>query len=312
MSRKNFSPKKNKRSGAPNVQRIRVDEPAALLAFLFARLSGYSKTFVKTLLKNRQIRVNGQAVSQFDHPLQPGDAVEVDYDRRPAAFRHPMLDIVWEDDYLIVVNKKSGLLSMATDRERERTAYRLLSDYVKKCRPENRIFILHRLDRDTSGLMMFAKDRETQRCLQENWNEAVTERTYLAVAEGRPEKNTDLLVSNLSENAGLKVYVTADGSGREAVTRYRVLESNGRYSLLRLDLETGRKNQIRAQLEAIGHPVAGDPKYGASSSPAGRLMLHAATLGFRHPVTGESCRFEAPAPAVFRAVVRKKEPEVGK
>lgn len=305
MNRKNFSRKKNNRFQAPNVQRIRVEESAALLTFLFARLSGYSKTYIKTLFKNKQVSVNGRPTSQFDDALQPGDTVEIDYNRRPAEFRHPLLDIVWEDDYLIVVNKKHGLLSMATDRVKERTAYHLLSDYVKKSDPSNRIFILHRLDRDTSGLMMFAKDRLTQNRLQENWNEAVTERAYLAVVEGRPEKESDLLTSYLAENTGLKVYVTADGSGREAVTRYRVLKNNERYALLRLDLETGRKNQIRAQLESIGHPIAGDPKYGAATNPAGRLLLHACTLCFIHPVTGKEMRFETPVPSVFQAIVRK-------
>lgn len=306
MRQKNFTSKKNSSLGTHRIQRWTVKEPSGLLDFLLEKLAGQSKTSVKTLFRNRQVSVNRQPVP-MDRPLQPEDVVEIDYDKKAVSFTHPMLRIVWEDDYLIVVEKKNGLLSMATDRVKERTAYHILSDYVKKCNPANRIFILHRLDRDTSGLMMFAKDREMQRHMQDNWNEAITERTYVAVVEGRPEKETDLLLSYLSENAGFKVYVTADGSGQEAITRYKVLRSNGRYSLLELNLETGRKNQIRAQLEAAGLPIAGDSKYGAATNPGGRLMLHARKLSFIHPQTGEELKFETPVPSRFNAVVKKIE-----
>lgn len=151
---------------------------------------------------------------------------------------------------------------------------------------------MHRLDRDTSGIMMFAKNQKVKEQLQSNWSEAITQRTYVAVIEGRPEKDTDLIVSNLVENKHMQVYVTQDGDGKEAITRYRLLQTNNSYSLLELELETGRKNQIRAQMQSIGHPVAGDTKYGAETNPAGRLMLHARKLCFIHPVTGEEMRFE--------------------
>ena len=215
-----------------------------------------------------------------------------------------MLHIVWEDDDLIVVNKKNGLLSVSSDRVKERTAYHLLSDYVKKNDPRSKIFVLHRLDRDTSGLMMFAKNQRVQKALQSNWNSAITERTYVAVVEGRPEKDSDLIVSNLIENTKMQVYVTAEGEGKEAITRYRVLHSNGHYSLLELDLETGRKNQIRVQMESIGHPIAGDYKYGAETDPAGRLMLHARRLYFIHPETGEEMRFETRIPDAFVSLAK--------
>lgn len=306
MKQKKYSNKKTRRPGMPaRIQRWTVKEDTVLFPFLMQKLAGQSKTSIKTLFKNKQITVNNQAAPQ-DATLKEGDLVEINHDCRRVSFRHPMLKIVWEDDYLIVVEKKNGLLSMATDRVKERTAYHLLSDYVKKSNPANRIFILHRLDRDTSGLMMFAKDRLTQSNLQDNWNEAITERSYVAVVEGRPGKDTDLLLSYLSENAGMKVYVTADGSGQEAITRYKVLKSNDKYSLLELNLETGRKNQIRAQLESIGHPIAGDPKYSARSNPGGRLMLHARKLCFIHPVTKQEMRFETPVPGVFNAVVRPR------
>lgn len=286
-------------------RRFVVKEESTLLPFLLSVMSGQSRTSIKTLLGNRQVLVNGKVTSQFNEPLGVGDTVEISSVRGKVEFRHPMLRIVWEDAYLIVVEKKSGLLSMATQKEKERTAYHLLSEYVKKSDPHNRIFILHRLDKDTSGLMMFAKDRMTQNKLQSNWNEAITERTYTAVVEGQPEKDSDLISNYLSENAGLKVYVVASGSGSEAITRYRVLKSNGVYSLMELNLETGRKNQIRAHMESIGHPIAGDSKYGAETDPAGRMALHATTLSFIHPVTGEELRFQSAVPPVFNALVKK-------
>lgn len=304
MKKNNINKTKNYQGKAPRIQRWTVQEETSVFSFLLLKLAGQSKTSVKALFKNGQVTVNG-STAPLNKTVQPGDTVEVNYDKRKIDFRHPMLKIIWEDEYLIVIDKKPGLLSMATDKVKERTAYHLLSDYVKKSNPANRIFILHRLDRDTSGLMMFAKDRLTQNNLQENWNEAITERTYVAVVEGRPQKDTDLLLSYLTENAGLKVYVTADGSGQEAITRYKVLKSNSQYSLLELNLETGRKNQIRAQLESIGHPIAGDPKYGATTNPARRLMLHAGKLGFVHPVTGEELHFETPIPSVFHSIVKK-------
>ena len=195
-------------------------------------------------------------------------------------------------------------MSVSSDRVKERTAYHLLSDYVKKTDPKNKIFVLHRLDRDTSGLMMFAKNQRVQKALQSNWNSAITARSYVAVVEGRPEKDTDLIVSNLTENAKMQVYVTAVGDGKEAITRYHLLHSNGHYSLLELDLETGRKNQIRVQMESIGHPIAGDNKYGAETDPAGRLMLHARRLFFIHPTTGEEMRFETRIPTTFTSLAK--------
>lgn len=231
-----------------------------MLSFLFGLLSGQSKSSVKALLAHGQISVNGKLTSQFDTPLLPGDEVGISYERGKVEFNNPKLTIVWEDEDLIVVNKKEGLLSVSSTKVKERTAYHLLSEYVKKSDPRNKIFVLHRLDRDTSGLMMFAKSQRVQKELQANWNANITARTYVAVVEGRPEKDSDLIVSNLTENAKMQVYVTAEDGGKEAITRYHVLKSNDTYSLLELDLETGRKNQIRAQMQSIGHSIAGDYK----------------------------------------------------
>lgn len=293
-----------KKPKAARGRKVVIKEENTLLPFLFQLLNEQSKSSVKALLARGQISVNGKLTAQFDTPLKPGDEVLVSYERGKVEFSNPLLSIVWEDDELIVVNKKEGLLSVSSERVKERTAYHLLSDYVKKSDPANKIFVLHRLDRDTSGLMMFAKNMRMQKELQSNWNSAITARSYVAVVEGRPEKDSDLLISNLTENSRMQVYVTAEGEGKEAITRYRTLSSNGHYTLLELDLETGRKNQIRAQMQSIGNSIAGDDKYGAETDPAGRLMLHARRLFFIHPATGEEMRFETRIPTTFTSLAK--------
>lgn len=302
--RKRSGYKGPKRPDASREQKLTVTENTTLLPFLFQSLHRHSRTAVKTLLGRGHVSVNGTVTRQFDTPLTPNDTVGINFARGKVEFNNPLLKIVWEDESLIVVNKKEGLLSVSNARVKERTAYHLLSDYVKKSDPRNKIFILHRLDRDTSGLMMFAKNRRVQEKLQSHWNEMITARSYVAVVEGRPEKDRDLISSFLTENAQMQVYVTPTGDGKEAITRYHVLQSNGSYSLLELDLETGRKNQIRAQMQSIGHPIAGDAKYGAESDPAGRLMLHARRLYFIHPETGEEMAFETRIPTTFTSLAK--------
>jgi pseudouridine synthase, RluA family len=300
--------RRNKGAGRrrePGGRRITVKEKDTLLSFLFKAFSDQSRSSVKSLLSKGQVSVNGETTTRFDTPLEPNYVVEITFGKGRIVFNHPMVKIVWEDEYLIVVDKKQGLLSVASGREKENTAYHILSHYVKKSDPRNKIFVLHRLDRETSGLMMFAKNRGVQSDLQHTWNDSITKRSYVAVVEGRPEKDTDIISSFLKENAGLKVYISVSGEGQEAITRYNLLRTNNNYSLLELDLETGRKNQIRAQMESIGHPITGDAKYGAESNPSGRLTLHARKLHFIHPITKEKMRFETPVPSVFNALVKK-------
>ena len=303
--KKGFGMKKRFRpDNAPRGRNITVEQEATLLPFLFELLKEQSKTSVKALLSHGQIWVNQQATTQFDTPLHAGDVVTISYNRRKVVFNNPLLNIIYEDDSVIVVNKHEGLLSVSTAKVRERTAFHILSDYLKKSDPRNKLFVLHRLDRDTSGLMMFAKTRAVQEKMQSNWNEMITERTYVAVVEGRPEKDSDLITTQLKENAEARVYVVADG-GKDAITRYHLLRTNKKYSLLELNLETGRKNQIRAQMEYIGHPIAGDYKYGAETDPTGRLMLHAQRLYFIHPETGEEMRFDTRIPDSFKSLTSK-------
>ena len=242
----------------------------------------------------------GAAVRRHDHPLAPGQRVSVL--AQGAEARRAPFPVLYEDGRILVIDKPSGLLSMASDREKVRTAYRMAGEYVRRTRPGGRVFIVHRLDRDTSGVLLFAKDEEAKRAYQEHWDALVRRRGYLAVVEGRPPREEDTIRTLLRENAAHKVYSVRSG-GKEAVTHYRTLQAGREYTLLEVDIDTGRKNQIRAHLSELGCPVAGDRDYGAAASPLGRLCLHAHELALTDPFTGEERTFRSGAPRGFRALV---------
>jgi 23S rRNA pseudouridine1911/1915/1917 synthase len=293
-----LEPKKGK------ITSLKVKEPMELMAFLGIHFNGKSRTALKSLLSHKQVRVNGKLVSLFNHPLQEGDSVTIDTSGGKNELKHAKLKVVFEDDALIVVEKAEGLLAVATDeRKEEVTAFSILYEYLKNKDPRNRLFIVHRIDRETSGLIMFAKSREIQLSLQENWHENVTERVYIAVVEGVPSKEEDTVVSYLRESKALKIHSgNRDDEGKKAITHYKVIRKSDAYAMLKVELETGRKNQIRVHMQEIGHPIIGDRKYGADPSPIGRIGLHARVLAFVHPVTHEVMRFETPIPKKFNAV----------
>lgn len=300
-----FANKKYNQQRVPRARRVTVKESNTLLPFLFQVMNEQSKSSVKTMLGHGQISVNGKVTTQFDMPVEPNDQVGISFERGKVAFNHPQLTIVWEDESLIVVRKKEGLLSVANAREKERTALHLLSNYVKKTDLRNKIFMLHRLDKDTSGLMLFAKTRGIQEKLQSGWNRMVTEQSYLALVEGRPEKETDLLTSSFAlEETPLRNVIVAEEEGNEAIARYRTVRGNEEYTLLEIFLESGRSNRIRMQLGQIGHPVVGDKRNGSETNPADRLMLHAHKLSFIHPEKGTEMCFEAPAPGFFTSLTK--------
>lgn len=284
---------------------LNVSEPMPLMEFLLANLTDHKRTSIKELLKHNQVAVNGSPVSQFNHKLKPGDQVKINFTREWRVFYHRRLKLVYEDDDIIVVNKGYGLLSMGTDKIKEGTAYSILREYVKWSDPRNKLFIVHRLDRDTSGLMMFAKNEEAKNTMQHNWNNMVLNRKYLAVVEGTPDQAEGVIKSYLAENAEHEVYSTPDPKlGQLAVTRYKTLASKNGYTMLEVELDTGRKNQIRVHMKEMGHPITGDRRYGAKSSPIHRLALHAQTLRFAHPVTRKEMNFETPVPAGFIKMVK--------
>lgn len=304
---RNNKKKRNGHDQSGSVKTYLVQESAALLDYLFTLFPEKSKTTVKSFLSHRQVAVNGSPTTQFDMPLHPGDEVLVNFERGFREFKHSRLRMVYEDEFLIVVDKGYGLLSMSTDRIKEKTAYHILSDYVKADNSANRIFIIHRLDRDTSGLMMFAKSQKIQETMQRSWNDMVLDRRYVAIIEGTPDQEKGEVSSYLAENAAYEVYSTQDKEeGQYALTRYEVLKSNGRFSLVELQLATGRKNQIRVHMKEMGHSIIGDKKYGSTCNPLGRLALHASRLRFVHPVTRRDMFFETPVPAKFRYIVNNR------
>lgn len=285
-----------------------VEEQSELLAYLLRILSHKSRNAVKSMLSRRQILVNDKPVTAFNYTLEPGMTLSIITEKKEEAPPLLGLHILYEDDDLIVVHKDSGLLSVATDKEQEVTAYRQLTTHVRVEHPNNRIFIVHRLDRDTSGVMMFAKREEIQKSLQDAWRDTVEERTYIALVEGKVKQTEGTITSYLKESKTLKMYSTPYANeGQKAITHFKTLEAESEYSLLEVQLETGRKNQIRVHMEELGHPIVGDKKYGARSRGIGRLGLHANVLSFTHPTTGELMRFESPVPKVFLRPFQKNQ-----
>lgn len=282
-----------------------VGQESRLMDFLIASMPDRKRQNIKDILRHGSVMVNETVTSQFDTPLNPGDTVRVNLTRSFPVFSNPRLKIVYEDDDIIVVNKGYGLLSMGNEKIKEGTAYSILRQYLKEKDPRNKIFIVHRLDRDTSGLMMFAKNPEAKDAMQHNWNNMVLERRYVCVVEGKMEEAEGIVRSYLAETSQFEVYSTQNpDEGQLAVTRYRTLKTGGGYSLVEVSLDTGRKNQIRVHMKDLGHPIAGDKKYGAKSSPIHRLALHAMTLRFVHPVTRKDMRFETPVPTPFSGMVK--------
>ena len=307
MSRRNQN-----RSGRPMARAAakytiyNVTEPDELMAFLMKKMDGVSRTRVKALLSNRVVLVDNVIVTQFNHPLKPGMKVQISREKNMHEFRHPMLKIVYEDAYLIVVEKKEGLLSVATDHQKERTAQHILSEYVKRTHRNNRVFVVHRLDRETSGLMMYAKDEKTQHTLRDNWHDIVVDRRYVSIVMGDMERDQGQIRTWLTDR---KLYVSSsnyDDGGKLSITHYKTIKRANGFSMMELDLETGRKNQIRVHMSELGHPVVGDQRYGCEIDPLGRRALHAFKLCFYHPVTGELMEFETPYPTSFRNLMLRK------
>ena len=285
---------------------FKVKEQNELMKFLIESLPNKNRNNIKSLLKNKQVLVDGAAISQFNHPLNPGQEVMIT-ESRFSDKDMKGIKVVYEDEYLIAVEKASGILSIATDKEREKTAYNIVKNYVKSRNPLEKLFIVHRLDRETSGVMIFAKTEEMQQILQTNWQKMVLERTYVAVVEGKVEKNSDTIVSYLKENSAFVTFSSdkeIEGS-KKAITHYTVLKRSKGFSLVEANIETGRKNQIRVHMQSLGHSVVGDKKYGATTNPLGRLGLHAKSIIFKHPKTGKVLSFQTGIPAKFSGMFKK-------
>ena len=281
--------------------KLTVKTEAPLLAYLFAQLPALPKTKIKQTLKFGSIRVNGIITTRHDHPLKPGDLIELLNKQSALVYKQKTrlgFPIVYEDKDLLVIDKPAGLLSMGTATEKARTAYFKLTDYVR-AGGDNRIFIVHRLDRDASGLLVFAKNESAKNFLQTNWDKA--DKKYYAVVEGAPEEASGTIENYLVEDKFRRVYSIPEPApgAKHAVTRYHVIRHGGPFSLLDVELVTGRKNQIRVHLADLGHPIIGDEKYGSRYNPAGRLGLHAYALSFEHPTGGKAMRFQSALPSAL-------------
>ena len=291
---------------------FRVEAAIELMPFLLSKLGGMTRTSVKQLLSQRRVTVNAGIQTRHDTPLKAGDVVQVLQGRGNVELRHPKLRIIYEDDALIVVEKKNGLLTVPYNpKSSEMTAYSILKEYVRKESKRNTVHVVHRLDRETSGVLVFAKSPELQEYMRTYWRQLVTKRTYVALVEGQFEQKEGTITTWLTEDprTGMVYSSPKDDGGQKAVTHYKVLKSTTvgegdealAISLVELNLETGRTNQIRVHMQSIGHPVVGDRKYGHGNeySPVDRLCLHAKVLEFIHPMTEKKVRFEAAAPKEF-------------
>ena len=295
----------------------RVEEVAELLPFLLTKMGGMTRTSVKQLLGQRRVKVNNAIQTRHDTPLHKGDLITIESGRGNVELRHPKLRIIYEDDALIVVEKKNGLLTVPVNQKSsETTVFSILKEYVKKQSYRNTVHVVHRLDRETSGLLVFAKSPELQEYMRTYWRQLVTKRTYVALVEGKLAQKEGKITSWLTENPHTAMVSSSpvDNGGQLAITNYKVLQElelgvesqESEISLVELNLETGRTNQIRVHMASMGHPVVGDRKYGNGneSSPIDRLCLHARTLEFIHPMTEKKVRFESAIPKEFTRIVK--------
>ena len=279
---------------------LRVEQEGLLMDFLQAKMGGMAKASIKQLLSQRRVTVNNAIQTRHDTPIRRGDTVLIASGRGNVELRHPKLRVVYEDDALIVVEKKNGLLTVPVKADsKETTVFSILKEYVRKQSYRNTVHVVHRLDRETSGLLVFAKSPELQEYMRTYWRQLVTKRTYVALVEGKLEKTEGKITSWLTEDSRTALVSSSpvDNGGQLAITNYKVLKESAlqtdesdlkaEYSLVELNLETGRTNQIRVHMASMGHPVVGDRKYGNGneSSPIDRLCLHARVLEFIHPVT---------------------------
>lgn len=283
-----------------------VDEATTLIKFLRKQFPNKGSNKIKQLIERKVVAVNNETITYFTQQLQIKQIVTINEQPKQEDVVFSKFKILFEDESIIVIDKKAGLLSIATQKEIEKTAYSLLSEYVKRKNIHSRIFIVHRLDKQTSGVMIFAKNQDVKIKLQHNWSEMIIERTYSVLVEGVVTPKEGTITSYLKENKMYKMYSvkTPDSDSKKTITHYKVEKQNSNYSLLTARLETGRKNQIRVHFFDLGFPVVGDIKYGATHNPIKRLGLHAKLIKFIHPVTNKILRFESPVPSEFLRLIQ--------
>ncbi len=299
--------KKSPRRGpaTDNVAKLTIKEDGTLLATAAALLPDHKPTKLKSMLKHNQLAVNGVPSRQFDLAVHAGDQLWVNFDRSFQVFSHPRIKLVYEDNDIIVVDKGYGVLSTAAGKPSDDTVYNIIKKYARGFSDKANVYVVHRLDRDTSGLMLLTRTKQARDKLISNWNNMVIERKYVAVVEGDVAQPEGTIKSFLAENPDtFEMYSTDDKKvGRLAVTKYRLLKQGKRFAMVELEIKTGRKNQLRVHMQDMGNPVSGDRKYGGHPSPINRIALHATVLSFVHPITGKAVTFNSPFPDNFKKMV---------
>lgn len=298
--------KKNEKKVIP-LPKYKVNKNIGLLEFLLETLYGKSRNNIKSLLSHHQVLVDGVPISQFDFLLAKGDEISISPSPvRKVEKEKSKLDILYEDDDIIAINKPSGLIAIPSDKETSYTAYRLITDHVRINNPRNRIFVVHRIDKETSGVLIACKKESLKDALQESWNDLVNDRGYYAIVEGKLEKKEGTIKSWLrkAEATNLMYSARKEGDGKLSITHYKVIKENDEYSLLDVHIDSGRKNQIRVHMKDIGHRIIGDETYGSSLNPISRLGLHAYSLDFKNPLNGKRYKFKTKMPKEFEELFK--------
>jgi len=287
-----------------------VKESAELMEFLMKSMDGISRTTVKSMLTKRRILVDNNITTLYNFQLKPGMKVQISQSKNNKEFQNNQVKLVYEDAYLLVAEKKEGIFSAPQGKAKERSVQNILLEYVKRYAKERKIYPVRSLDKDTSGLIIFAKDEKTRNTILDYWDEIITDQRFVAVLSGDIEKDGGMVTTWMQDNK-IQVSFSHTGVDKEerATTYYKTIKRKNGYSLVELELENGRKNQIRSHMADLGYPIVGDPKYGDDSNPLGRMALHAFKLYFNHPVTGEKLKFDTLYPSSFKGLVTKQQQE---
>lgn len=302
---KKFNSRKKIKKSRQSTYAVTTD--VELLTFLLANVKDKSRNKIKAMLTHKQFKVGKDIITQYNHPLKKGDEVIVSWDGAFKKESYEGVKIIFEDDDIIVINKRSGLLSIGSEKEKRQTAYRIITHHIQQENPVARLFVIHRLDREASGLMVFAKNKQAQVDLKDSWQETFSKNLYLAVAEGTIEEDEATITSFLNESKALIVYSGNNPKlGKKATTNYSVVKKNEFFTLLEATLETERKNQLRVHLKSIGHPIIGDKKYDAKKNPLNRTAVHLRKINFIHPASNKKMEFETKVPEDFLMLFRHK------
>ena len=282
--------------------KLKVEKEGELLDYLYNNLD-MPKKRIKQYLTHGSIFVNNNRTTKYNYKLIPGMNIVIDTDSKNK--KTLPFDILFEDEHIIVVNKPSGLLTIATEKEKDKTLYHIVREYLVSKNKFAKVFIVHRLDKDTSGIVVLAKNEKTKNKLQENWNEYVTVREYVAVVHGHLKNESDKIVQKLKETKTNLVYPTKDEDGKEAITNYKVIKETDNYSMVSINIETGRKNQIRVAFQTLRNPIVGDKKYGDPRDKETRLYLHANRLKMYYPELKKDILFETTTPNEFKKIMNQ-------